>query len=88
MNTQKNSTEEKSLLHWIVPSLWLGTLILIFLYSAWSYLFGDKPVSNCKMTTKEVQTIKKLDGDVTSVETEMVYGCEYPDGTFIPSPDN
>lgn len=67
--------------------LFVGFIIFAVLYGIGSSWFGEKPVSDCKRTTKEVQTITKLDGDVDSVKTELVYGCEYPDGSFYEYPD-
>ena len=88
MNNQTRLPAEKPKGYWIPGVLWLCILAAIFLYSAWNYWFGEKPVSACKNTTKEMQTIRKMDGNVDSVETETVSGCEYPDGTFIPAPDH
>jgi len=67
--------------------LFFGFLISAVIYGVWDYFAPDSTTSNCRVTTKEVQTIRKLDGGVSSVDTEIVYGCEYPDGTFIPEPD-
>lgn len=68
--------------------LFFGFIVSAIIYGFWSYFVPESTPSDCRMTTKEVQTIKKLDGDVSSVVTEMVDGCEYPDGTFIPAPDS
>lgn len=76
------------------PSLLLsiGILALLFGLPVVLWFWGiveriHNPVqSNCTRTTKQVQTIKKVDGGVDSVETEMVDGCEYPDGTFVEAP--
>ncbi len=78
--------EERTIWHWIIPSLWGGTIAAIVLYSTWTTLFGGEPASNCKYTSRQMQTIRKLDGSVNSVETSTVYGCEYPNGTFEPDP--
>ncbi len=86
MNNQTKLPVEKPKGYWIPGVLWMAVIGAIFLYSAWSYWFGEKPVSNCKDATREVQTIRKIDGDVDSVETEIVSGCEYPNGDFIPAP--
>ena len=50
------------------------------------YDSGPDPNNKCKHTEKEIQTIRKIDGSVDSIETEMVQGCEYPDGTFLRYP--
>lgn len=63
--------------------IWICFLISAVLYGVWSSWFGERPVSDCKNAAKEIQTIIKVDGGVDSIKTETVYGCEYPDGSFL-----
>jgi hypothetical protein len=75
----------------------LKVIIVVFgIIGLFYFFFGVLPgryeseptqSNKCKYVTKEVQTIKKIDGGVDSVETEMVHGCEYLDGSFLPEPD-
>jgi hypothetical protein len=71
-------------------------ILIVLIIGLFYFFFGFLPERNvseptknnkCKYVTKEVQTIKKIDGNVDSVETEMVHGCEYPDGSFLSEPD-
>ncbi len=70
----------------IVGTALIGLFAFGILSQQWDYWFGEKQVSNCRNTSKQVQTITKVDGGVDSVVTETVDGCEMPDGTFYPAP--
>lgn len=66
--------------------------LLAFIFFVIIYVLSDpfspnNPVTNCRNTTKEMQTIIKVDGEVDSIETETVDGCETPDGTFFQRSD-
>lgn len=67
--------------------VWLAVIIIFIIFNVWLDSKHTTPISNCRDTSREVQTIRKIDGSVDSVETETVYGCEYPDGSFLPAPD-
>lgn len=65
-------------------------IVFIILPMTYGSLWGNttKEVAPpCTNTTKNVQTIVKVDGAVDSVATETVDGCETPDGTFYKRPD-
>lgn len=87
MNTQPNLPQKEVTAIFIIL---IGIIIFILVFRVWPSWYDKKhpqPVNTCKNTTKEVQIIRKIDGGVDSIQTETVYGCEYPDGTFIPAPD-
>ncbi len=75
-------------------SVWGGVaVIIVFLLAVvvWPNWYDSKhpqPTNECRMVTRKVQTIKKIDGSVDSNETELVYGCEYEDGSFLEAPDS
>lgn len=62
--------------------------IVVFIILPMLTVFWDEEEvkTPCRNTTREVQTITKMDGAVDSVETEIVDGCETPDGTFYQRP--
>jgi|GEM_PF-6204745 len=65
----------------------IGTFVLLFVW--WPSYYDKKhpqTKQKCIETSKKQEVITKLDGGVASYKTEEVYGCEYPDGTFIPAP--
>lgn len=65
-----------------------GFFLSIVIYVVWVSLSSDDgPTSNCRDTTREIQTITKIDGDVDSVETETIAGCETPNGYFFQAPE-
>jgi hypothetical protein len=82
-----SSTTEKPPYYWVPGAIWLGIIATILGFAIWNQYFVSPEPSNCVYTTKQKQVITKLDGVTDSYETETVYGCELPDGTFIPAPD-
>lgn len=71
----------------VIISIVAVFILAVVVWPNWYDSKHPQPKDECRNTTKEVQTIRKIDGDVDSIETETVYGCQYSDGTFIPAPD-
>lgn len=85
----KKAGPDTSLLGKIYSYMILIGIFLAIVY-IWLYpLFSNSGIStsDCRNTTRSVQTIVKVDGAVDSVETETVDGCETSDGTFYKRPD-
>lgn len=83
----KNKSKELSFSEFIIGITMLILVVAGFLYIGYEHWFGKEPTPACKSISKEKQVINKLDGHVSSVETETVYGCEYPDGSFLEYPN-
>lgn len=65
-------------------------VVFIILPMTYGSLWGNTTKETpppCMNTTRNLQNIVKVDGTVDSFETEMVDGCETPDGTFYKRPD-
>ncbi len=84
---QSKFTIKKELPMWIaIP---IGIIMLLFVIFAITginpFEFFEKPTPGelpCKMISKEITTVKILDGGVLSKEYEWVRGCEYESGYF------
>ena len=62
----------------------IGVVIVYFSF----FSDTERDVEPCRDTTRQQQVISKIDGDVTSYETQTIYGCETESGQFFARPED